>query len=305
MSKFVIIRLSQGVIVLVGVSLFSFLLVHLSGDPVSGLVQPDWTPDQVEDLRVRLGFDRPLWVQYFDFLQRAVRGDFGNSFRQHVPVFQLLVERLPATMQLAATAFLLATLLGIPLGVISAVKRDTWIDKSAMVVALLAQAMPTFWLGIMLILVFAVELRWLPTSGMGSLAHFVLPTVTLATYSIARNARLVRSSLLDVLNRDYVRTARAKGLIDRRVIYKHALRNAMIPVITVLGLDFGTLLSGAVITEIVFAWPGIGRLIVNAVSSRDLPLVQGAVLLVGTGFVVINLLVDMSYALLNPRIRLT
>jgi len=174
-----------------------------------------------------------------------------------------------------------------------------------MVVALLAQAMPTFWFGIMLILVFAVELRWLPTSGTGSLAHFVLPTVTLATYSIARNARLVRSSLLDVLNRDYVRTARAKGLVNRRVVYKHALRNAMIPVITVLGLDFGTLLSGAVITEIVFAWPGIGRLIVNAVSSRDLPLVQGAVLLVGTGFVVINLLVDMSYALLNPRIRLT
>jgi peptide/nickel transport system permease protein len=305
MSKFVIIRLSQGIIVLLGVSVFSFLLVHLSGDPVSGLVQPDWTPEQVEDLRVRLGFDRPLWVQYFDFLQRAVRGDFGNSFRQHLPVFQLLVERLPATMQLASTAFVLATLIGIPLGVISAVKRDTWIDKSAMVMALLAQAMPTFWLGIMLILVFAVELRWLPTSGTGSLAHFVLPTFTLATYSIARNARLVRSSLLDVLNRDYVRTARAKGLIDRRVIYKHALRNAMIPVITVLGLDFGTLLSGAVITEIVFAWPGIGRLIVNAVSSRDLPLVQGAVLLVGTGFVVINLLVDMSYALLNPRIRLT
>jgi peptide/nickel transport system permease protein len=305
MSKFVIIRLSQGIIVLLGVSVFSFLLVHLSGDPVSGLVQPDWTPEQVEDLRVRLGFDRPLWVQYFDFLQRAVRGDFGNSFRQHLPVFQLLVERLPATMQLASTAFVLATLIGIPLGVISAVKRDTWIDKSAMVMALLAQAMPTFWLGIMLILVFAVELRWLPTSGTGSLAHFVLPTFTLATYSIARNARLVRSSLLDVLNRDYVRTARAKGLIDRRVIYKHALRNAMIPVITVLGLDFGTLLSGAVITEIVFAWPGIGRLIVNAVSSRDLPLVQGAVLLVSTGFVVINLLVDMSYALLNPRIRLT
>ncbi|MDE0098259.1 MAG: ABC transporter permease [Truepera sp.] len=303
MSTFLISRLLQGVLVLFGVSLFSFLFIFLSGDPVAGLAQPDWTQEQVEDLRRELGFDRPVWIQYLDYLQRVVRGDFGNSYRQHQPVFRLLSERLPATLELALAGFLLSLVVGVPIGVVSAVKRDTLVDQGAMFAALLAQAMPTFWLGIMLILVVGVELRWLPISGRGTLAHIILPALTLATYSMARNARLVRSSLLDVLHQDYVRTAHAKGLTGTIVIYKHALRNALVPVVTVMGLDFGSLLSGAVITEIVFAWPGLGRLIVNAVSSRDLPLVQGSVLLVGSFFVLINLLVDMSYAVLNPRVR--
>jgi peptide/nickel transport system permease protein len=303
MTVFILTRLLQGAFVLLGVTLFSFLLVHLAGDPVAGLVQPDWTREQVESLRQRLGYDRPLWVQYADFLSGAVGGDLGSSYRQFRPVFDLLVERLPATLELTGVAFGLAVLIGIPAGVLAAVRRDTWMDQGVMFFALIGQAMPTFWLGIMLILIFSVELRWFPTSGRSGFSNLILPAITLATYSIARNARLVRSSLLDILNQDYIRTAAAKGLGLRVVVWKHALRNAFIPVLTVMALDFGSLLSGAVITETVFAWPGIGRLVVNAVASRDLPLIQGAVLLIGSMFVLLNLLVDLSYGLLDPRIR--
>lgn len=301
--QFTLSRLLQGVVVLLGVSLFAFLLIFLAGDPAAGLAQPDWTRAQVEELRRELGFDRPLWVQYRDFLTRTLQGDLGQSFRQRRPVADLLSERIVATLELAGAAFLLSLLLGLPLGILSAVYRDRWPDQLSSVAALTAQAVPTFWLGIMLMLIFAVELRWLPVSGRGTWAHLILPSVTLATYSIARNARLIRSSLLDVIDLDYVRTARAKGLSARVVILKHALRNALLPVLTVMGLDLGALLSGAVITEMVFAWPGIGRLIVNGVASRDLPLIQGSVLLVGSTFVIVNLLVDLAYTLVNPRMR--
>ena len=301
--QFTLSRALQGVVVLFGVSLFSFLLIFLAGDPASGLAQPDWTREQVDALRRELGLDRPLVVQYGEFVGRAARGDLGQSFRQRRPVADLISERIAATLELAATAFVLSILVGLPLGILAAVYRDRWIDQASSVVALGAQAVPTFWLGIMLIVVFAVELRWFPVSGRGTWAHLVLPTITLATYSIARNARLVRSSLLDVIDQDYVRTARAKGLAGHVVVLKHALRNALLPVLTVMGLDLGALLSGAVITEMVFAWPGVGRLIVNAVASRDLPLVQGSVLLVGCVFVVVNVLVDLTYALVNPRMR--
>jgi ABC-type dipeptide/oligopeptide/nickel transport system permease component len=301
--QFTLSRLLQGVVVLFGVSLFAFLLIFLAGDPAAGLAQPDWTRAQVDQLRQDLGLDRPLLVQYGDFLGRTLRGDLGQSFRQRRPVAELLSERVAATLELASTAFLLSLLIGLPLGILSAVYRDRWPDQLSSVVALAAQAVPTFWLGILLILVFAVELRWLPVSGRGTWAHLVLPTITLATYSIARNARLIRSSLLDVIDLDYVRTAHAKGLPGHVVILKHALRNALLPVLTVMGLDLGALLSGAVITEMVFAWPGIGRLIVNGVASRDLPLIQGSVLLVGSTFVLVNLIVDLAYTLVNPRMR--
>jgi ABC-type dipeptide/oligopeptide/nickel transport system permease component len=301
--QFTLSRLLQGVVVLFGVSLFAFLLIFLAGDPAAGLAQPDWTRAQVDQLRQDLGLDRPLLVQYGDFLGRTLRGDLGQSFRQRRPVAELLTERVAATLELASTAFLLSLLIGLPLGILSAVYRDRWPDQLSSVVALAAQAVPTFWLGILLILVFAVELRWLPVSGRGTWAHLVLPTITLATYSIARNARLIRSSLLDVIDLDYVRTAHAKGLPGHVVILKHALRNALLPVLTVMGLDLGALLSGAVITEMVFAWPGIGRLMVNGVASRDLPLIQGSVLLVGSTFVLVNLIVDLAYTMVNPRMR--
>lgn len=303
LARAVLERLVQGVAVLFGVSVFSFLLVHLAGDPAVAVAQPDWTQAQVEALRVELGLDRPLCVQYGDFVRSALQGDLGTSYRQRRPVADLLFERLPATLELAGAAFLLSVLIGLPLGILSAVYRDRWPDQLTSVLALAAQAVPTFWLGIVLIAVFAVDLRWFPVSGRGTWAHLVLPAVALATYSIARNTRLLRSSLLDVIDQDYVRTARAKGLAARTVVLKHALRNALLPVLTVLGLDLGALLSGAVITEMVFAWPGVGRLIVNAVGNRDLPLVQGAVLLVGCVFVVVNLLVDLAYVLVNPRLR--
>lgn len=303
LARAVLERFVQGVAVLFGVSVFSFLLVHLAGDPAVALAQPDWTQAQVEALRVELGLDRPLWVQYGDFVRSALQGDLGTSYRQRRPVADLLFERLPATLELAGAAFLLSVLVGLPLGILSAVYRDRWPDQLTSVLALAAQAVPTFWLGIVLIAVFAVDLRWFPVSGRGTWAHLVLPAIALATYSIARNTRLLRSSLLDVIDQDYVRTARAKGLAPRTVVLKHALRNALLPVLTVLGLDLGALLSGAVITEMVFAWPGVGRLIVNAVGNRDLPVVQGAVLLVGCVFVVVNLLVDLAYVLVNPRLR--
>jgi peptide/nickel transport system permease protein len=296
-------RILQGSIVLLGVSFFAFYLVFLAGDPVASLVGPDWNQEQVDRLRTELGLDRPLLVQYAHFLSDAVHGDLGQSFRQQRPVADLIFERIRATLELAAAAFLLSVCIGVPLGVLAAVNRDRWVDRVTSVLALAAQALPTFWIGILLIGLFAVQLGWLPVSGRGSWAHLVLPTITLTTYSIARNARLVRSSLLDVIDQDYIRTARAKGLSTRLVVLKHAFRNALLPVLTVLGLDLGALLSGAAITEMVFAWPGLGRLIVNAVASRDVPLIQGSVLLVGTVFVLVNLLVDISYVLANPRVR--
>jgi peptide/nickel transport system permease protein len=301
--RHVLSRALQGVAVLFGVSLFSFLLIFLAGDPASSLAQPDWTAAQVAEFRTRLGLDRPLAVQYVDFVGRALQGDLGHSFRQQRAVADLIAERLPATLELAGAAFLLSIVVGLPLGILAAAHRDRWIDQVTSLFALAAQALPTFWVGIVLISVFAVELRWFPVSGRGTWAHLVLPAVTLSAYSVARNARLLRSSLLDVLDQDYVRTARAKGLARRTVVLKHALRNALLPVLTVMGLDLGALLSGAVITEMVFAWPGVGRLIVAAVGNRDLPLVQGSVLMVGAVFVVVSFLVDLTYALVNPRLR--
>jgi len=280
-----------------------FALVHLSGDPVLLMVSPDAPPEVVTTTRHVLGFDRPLYEQFGRYLGNALQGNLGVSLRMNRPVTTLILERLPATLQLTVAALVIAVVVAIPAGIVSAVKRGTLIDRLAMAGAVAGQAVPIFWLALLLIAFFGVRLRWLPVYGSGSLAHFVLPAVSLSTIIMGRLARLVRSSMLEVLGQDYVRTARAKGVGESRVLAVHALKNAAIPIVTLLGLQFAQLLGGAVVTETIFAWPGIGRLVVEAIFNRDFPVVQGVVLLVSLIFVAVNLLVDLSYAVLDPRIR--
>ncbi len=289
---------------LFGVSAVVFLLLHLTGDPATLLLPPDATPEDLARFRNALGFDRPLLEQYGRFLSGLLRGDFGQSLRYHQPALGLVVERLPATAELAFAALALALVVAFPAGILSAVKRGTAWDTLVITGALLGQSLPTFWLGIMLILVVSVTLGWLPAGGRGGLDHLVLPAVTLAGFSMARIARLVRSGMLEILSQDYIRTARAKGLAELVLLRRHAVRNMLIPVVTVIGLDLGTLLGGAVITETIFAWPGIGQLAISAIQFRDYALVQSAVFLVAAGYVLVNLLVDVLYTWLNPRIRL-
>jgi ABC-type dipeptide/oligopeptide/nickel transport system permease component len=280
-----------------------FALVHLSGDPVRLMVPTDAPPDVVADVRRALGFDRPLGEQFARWVGRAVQGDLGISLRNHRPVGGLIAERLPATIELTVAALIIAVVVAVPAGIVSAVNRGTWIDSAAMVGAVAGQALPVFWLALLLISFFGVQLRWLPVYGHGTLAHLVLPAVSLSTIVLGRLARLVRSSMLETLGQDYVRTARAKGLAEPRILAVHALRNAAIPVVTVLGLQFAQLLGGAVVTETIFAWPGIGRLVVEAIFNRDFPIVQGVVLVVSLIFVVVNVLVDVAYVIIDPRIR--
>jgi ABC-type dipeptide/oligopeptide/nickel transport system permease component len=280
-----------------------FALVHLSGDPVLLMVSPDAPPEVVTTTRHVLGFDRPLYEQFGRYLGNALQGNLGVSLRMNRPVTTLILERLPATLQLTVAALVIAVVVAIPAGIVSAVKRGTLIDRLAMAGAVAGQAVPIFWLALLLIAFFGVRLRWLPVYGSGSLAHFVLPAVSLSTIIMGRLARLVRSSMLEVLGQDYVRTARAKGVGESRVLAVHALKNAAIPIVTLLGLQFAQLLGGAVVTETIFAWPGIGRLVVEAIFNRDFPVVQGVVLVVSLIFVAVNLLVDLSYAVLDPRIR--
>jgi peptide/nickel transport system permease protein len=304
MWRYIARRLLQTFIVLWGVSFIAFGVMFLAGDPATAMVGEDWTREQIAEFRHVMGFDQPWYVQYGRFLSRAVRGDFGVSLRQRQPNLTLIFERMPATLQLAACAMLLSIVIAIPAGVISATRRHSWLDHGASLAAMLGQSMPAFWLGIMLILIFGVGLRWTPVAGRGGLAHLILPAITLAAYPIARNARMMRSSILEVLGQAYVTTARAKGLREFLVITRHAMRNALIPVVTLIGLEFGALLGGAVITESIFAWPGVGRLTVQAIYGRDIPLVQAAVIVLAGIFVVINLLVDLFYVVLDPRIRL-
>jgi ABC-type dipeptide/oligopeptide/nickel transport system permease component len=280
-----------------------FALVHLSGDPVLLMVSSDAPADVVTSTRHTLGFDRPLYEQYASYLARAAQGDLGISLRSNRPVSALIAQRLPATVLLTVTALVIAVVIAVPAGIISAVKRGSAIDRLAMVGAVAGQAMPIFWLALLLITLFGVRLRWLPVFGSGTFAHLVLPAVSLSTIILGRLARLVRSSMLEVLGQDYVRTARAKGVAEPRVLAGHALKNAAIPIVTLLGLQFAQLLGGAVVTETIFAWPGIGRLVVEAIFNRDFPVVQGVVLVVSLIFVAVNMLVDLAYAALDPRIR--
>ena len=304
MRSYLLQRLGQSAMTLVGVSLLVFVILRvIPGNPARMLL-PEGAPESaVEALHRELGLREPLWVQYGIFLRSVARGDFGQSFQYRAPALRVVVERVPATIQLALTAMLLTVVFGVSIGVLAAVRRGTGYDYAGTVFAVLGQSLPNFWLGIMLILLFGVTLRWLPTSGFQGWRYLVLPSVTLAAFPTALVARLTRSSLLEILNQEYIRTGRAKGLGERSVIWRHALRNATIPLLTVIGLQIGTLLGGAVITESIFAWPGMGKLIVDAIFFRDFPVVQTVLILSATIFVVINLVIDLLYTVLDPRIR--
>jgi peptide/nickel transport system permease protein len=302
MLQYILKRLWHTVYVVVGISLISFFFIHLSGDPVQLMLPGDASEKEVEELREQLGFNDPLYVQYARFASKAIQGDFGDSLYYHVPVMELVIERLPASLELAVAAMLFALVLSIPIGIISAVKRGSFLDMGSMFGALLGLSMPHFWLGIMLMLFFSVHLGWLPTSGRGTMAHLIMPAVSLGLSLMAMFARLTRSVMLEVLGLDYIRTARAKGLKEQIVIAKHALKNALIPLVTVAGMQFGFLIGGTVIIETVFGWPGLGRLVVQAIFSRDYPLVQAIVFVLSLLFVGMNLLVDILYVYLDPKI---
>jgi ABC-type dipeptide/oligopeptide/nickel transport system permease component len=286
-----------------GVTTLVFAALRLSGDPAATMLPGDASVDELVALRRQLGLDRPLWLQYLSFLGGALTGDFGTSFRHQQPALPLVLERLPATLELAGAALLLAIALALPLGILAAVYRGRAVDVAAMAFAVVGQATPYFWMGIMLILIVSVELGWLPTSGRGGLERLVLPAVTLGTHFAASLARLTRTSMLEVFGQQFVTTARAKGLSEWSVVLAHTLKNAAVPVITLIGLQFGTLLGGAVVTETIFAWPGVGRLAVQSVFVRDYPVVQAGVFVLALTFVAINLLVDLLYGVLDPRIR--
>ncbi|GAB2613028.1 nickel ABC transporter permease [Kribbella endophytica] len=305
MGSYVVRRLFFSIFVLWGAVTIIFVVLRLvPGDPAYIMLGPDADQAQVDALRAQLGLDHSLAQQYATYLTNVVHLDFGQSFRLSTDSMTLVMQRVPATIQLASTALLLSLLIGLPLGVIAALKANTWLDRTISVFSLLGQSTPSFWLGIVMILVFARNLQVLPSSGSGSWAHLVLPTVTLALPFLAILVRLTRSGLLEVVHEGYVQTARAKGLAEGGVILVHALRNALIPIVTVVGLQFGALLGGTVIVETVFAWPGVGRLLIDSISKRDYGVVQAAILLVATIFVLINLLVDLLYGFLDPRVRL-
>jgi peptide/nickel transport system permease protein len=312
MIKYIIRRLILAIPVMVGVSFFVFSSIRwVPGDPAVAIAGELASPQMIARVREEMGLNQPLLVQYFRYVGRMLQGDMGRSVKTGQPVSTELFKRLPNTLTLATTSLVLAAVIGIPIGVFSATRPNSWFDGGSMTFALLGVSMPIFWLGLMLMILFAVLLpRWmgmstplLPPTGSGTWKHLVMPAVALAANSMAIQARMTRACMMEVLRQDYVRTARAKGLIERLVIYKHALRNALLPIVTIVGLQFGTLIGGAVITETVFAWPGIGRYLVDAIGFRDYPVIQGAVLIITVGFVLTNLVVDVMYAYLDPRIH--
>jgi len=303
MRRFIIARVFQSIITLLILSLAVFLSVHLSGDAASFLLGPEATAADYEQIKENLGLNRPLVIQYGDFLLNIVQGDFGRSHLMRRSARDVLLERLPATLQLAGAAFVLSIIIGIPLGVLSAVRRDTFLDNMGKLFATMGIATPNFWIAIMLVLLFGAILGWLPTYGRGGIDHFVLPAFVLGWSAMAGMVRLGRSSMLEVLDSEYVKFARIKGLSERVVIYKHALKNAIIPLLTFSGLTLAGLLNGSVAVEVVFAWPGIGRLMLEGISRRDFPIVQATVLAAGFFYVVTALVVDILYAYVNPRIR--
>lgn len=305
MLAYTLKRLLAVIPVLIGVSLLVFASLYLTpGDPLSAVLgEAVVSKEQMEQLRQQYGFDDPLYVQYLRFAGRAIQGDLGRSLRYNQPVITQILDQLPATIQLTVAAMLFAIALGLTLGIIAAIKRNTWIDFSAMLVALAGISIPTFWSGLLLLLVFSLELGWLPATGTEGWQRLIMPAFALGYGAAAIIARLTRSSMLEVLGQSYVTTARAKGLQHTAVIMRHALKNALIPVITIVGLQFGNLLAGAVVIETVFSRQGIGRLLVDAILSKDFPTVQGTVLFVAVIYVLINLVVDLSYAAADPRIR--
>jgi peptide/nickel transport system permease protein len=304
LGKYILRRFIHSIFVLIGVSIVVFGLIRLSGDPTALMLPVDATEEDEAQLRAVLGLDRPLPIQYLDFINRARLGDFGTSIRHQQPAMKMVMDRIPATAQLTFTAFMVALVVAVPLGILSAIRPDTFIDRISVLIALVGQAVPTFLLGIILILVIAVPFAGIPSSGRGEVKHLILPSITLGLYSAAIINRLLRSSLREELGKDYVRTAAAKGFGEYYVLSKHVLKNAAIPVITVMGLQIGSLISGAVVTETVFAYPGTGLLLVQALGNRDIPIVQAFVLLIAVVVILINLSVDIIYGYLDPRIRL-
>ncbi len=325
MNKYILQRLSLMVPVLIGTSLVVFVIVRLlPGDPAIAMLGLNSTPEELVRMRHLLGLDQPVYIQYLKFVSDIARGDFGNSISRGAPALEVVLGTLPATIELAVTSMLLSILIAVPLGVLAAVRQHSIIDYGSMVLALLGVSMPIFWLGILLILMFSLQLHWLSAFGRGaplteafmkfvatgdvgtlidSLKHIILPATALGVNLTGLIARITRSSMLEILRQDYVRTAKAKGLRDRLVISRHAIRNALLPIITILGLQFGALLGGAVITETIFAWPGVGRLVVQGINQRDFPVVQTAVMIMAFSVSFLNLLTDLSYAYINPRIR--
>ncbi|MFW5889620.1 MAG: nickel ABC transporter permease [Halanaerobiales bacterium] len=304
MTTYIIRRILVMFLVLIGVSIIVFLMVHLvPGDPARIMLGVRANSESVVKLREQMGLNEPLIKQYLDFASNAIRGDLGRSVATNRAVIGEILTRLDATLLLAFTGMGIAIIFGIFAGVTSAVYRDTWIDSVIMILAMLGVSVPSFWLGLMLIVLFAVNLNWFPSMGYGSISNLVLPAISLGFLASTVIARMTRASMLEVLYKDYIYTARAKGLSERTVVYKHALRNALISVITIIGVQFGSLLGGTVIIEKLFAWPGIGRLAINAIMSRDFPLIQGIVLFIAFGFSIINLIIDIIYTVLDPRIK--
>ncbi|KAF0818975.1 MULTISPECIES: nickel ABC transporter permease [unclassified Cytobacillus] len=305
MFIFLMRRLVQIVPVLLGVTLMVFLIMQMvPGDPAVLVAGEGATDEQVEAIRHDLGLDQPLALQYLSYVGDVVKGDFGESIRTSRPVLDEILVRLPITLELAFWSIVITVVLGVLFGIIAATKQNSFTDVGLMMVALLGVSLPNFWLGLMLIIYFSVGLQWFPVAGWGTFSHIILPAITLGTGGAAIVARMTRASMLEVIRQDYIRTAKAKGVRQRLIIYKHALKNALIPVITVVGLQFGALLGGTVLTESVFAINGVGRLIIDAIRMRDLPLVQGSILFVSVLFVIVNLLVDLSYRFLNKRVEL-
>lgn len=304
MAAYLVQRLWQAVLVLVAVSLLSFVLIFLSGDPVAALVPLNAHPDDVDNIRRQYHLDQPIAVQYLLFLRNAARGDLGESFRFRSDALSLVLGRLPNTLLLACTSMLVSMLVSVPLGILAARYKGRLPDAAGSLLALLGISMPSFWLGMILILVFAGGLQVLPASGSGTWRHLVLPTITVSAFATGLLIRLVRRSVADTLGQAYVTTARGKGLSERAIAWTHVLRNSAIPVVTVMGLQFGALLGGSVIVETVFAWPGVGWLMIQAIEARDLPVIRAAILILAVFIVLINLVVDVLYTLLDPRITL-
>ncbi len=301
-GRFLLQRLVQMALTVLLLSAVVFSLARLSGDPVLLMAPAEATAQDLDRIRARLGLDRPLLVQYWLFIKNAAAGDFGASIKWERPALELIIDRLPATLLLSATSMTLGLLIALPLGVAAAVWRDSWVDTVGKLVALVGQSMPTFWFGILLILFFALYMPIFPTSGYGTPSHIVLPTITLGAFVAAAIMRVTRSAMLDALEADYVRTARSKGAPEGRVILVHALKNASIPILTITALQTAAILRGAVVTETVFSWPGIGKIAVDAVYARDFPVVQASVLFMGLIFLAVNLIVDVIYLFLDPRI---
>lgn len=305
MIKLVVFRLLQAVPTMLGVTVVVFLIVRLTGDPTL-LILPENAPaEAVAAFRQKFGLDQPLIVQYFIFMGNLLQGDLGTSIRYQQPVAQLIAERIPATVQLALSAIVFSTVTGVILGTLGGLRRATWLDYTGRALALAGQAVPVFFMGIVLILIFGVWLRVLPTVGTGDFRNLILPAATLGFYLLPLVLRITRGSVLDVVHKDYVRTARSKGMPESRVVGVHVLKNSLIPIVTVLGLQVGSAISGSVVTEVIFSWPGIGQLLVNAIATRDFPVVQGVALFAASVFIVINIIVDIVYSALDPRIRLS